>query len=71
VPPPFELWAADNGYDLAPAVMPDALRTYADRHTQEAFNVWNAGVSNLARSITESTLETEPLRERIKHAAES
>ena len=39
---PFEQWAQDNGYNTAPAVLPAANRTYADRDTQAVFDAWNA-----------------------------
>jgi hypothetical protein len=68
-PSAFELWAYANGYDTAPAVFPAADRIYADRQTQAAFDAWKAGSANTAQMLTESTLETEPLRERIKGLA--
>jgi hypothetical protein len=68
-PSPFELWAADNQYDIAPAALPAPDRVYADRETQAAFDAWNAGAQNLARMLTESTLETEWLREKILQLA--
>jgi hypothetical protein len=58
-----------NGYDIFPAVVPTANRTYADRQTQAAFDAWNAGVQSLARMLTESTLETQALREHIRKLA--
>jgi hypothetical protein len=70
-PSPFEQWAASRGYDTARAVSPCELRSYANSHTQDAFNAWNGGEQNLARMLTESTLETEALRERIKAIAVS
>jgi hypothetical protein len=42
-------------------VSPSETRQYADRRTQEAFEVYKAGQQNVARMITESTLETEAL----------
>lgn len=68
-PTPFEVFAADRQYDIAPAVSPSETRQYADRRTQEAFYAYRAGQRNVARMITESTLETEALRERIKAIA--
>jgi hypothetical protein len=68
-PTPFELFAVDRQLDTAPAVFPDSTRVYADMHTQTAFECWNAGAAQLARTLTESTLDTEALREKIqKHA---
>jgi hypothetical protein len=64
-PSAFELWAYGKGYDMAPAVLPVADRIYADRQIQAAFDAWKAGSANTARMLTESTLETEALRERI------
>src|SRR5580692_827640 len=40
---PFEQWAIDNQCDVTPAVVPAKNRVYADRQTQVAFDVWNAG----------------------------
>ncbi len=62
---PFEQWAQDNGYNTAPAVLPAANRAYADRDTQAAFDAWNGCGRYLARMITESTLETAALREKL------
>lgn len=64
-PSAFELWAKSEGYDTAPAVLPAADRIYADHQTQAAYDAWNAGSANTARMFTESTLETEALREKI------
>jgi hypothetical protein len=64
-PTPFEIWAADRGYDIAPAVLPDLNRIYADRATQEAFDIWSAGAASVARTLTESMFDTEALQERI------
>jgi hypothetical protein len=52
-PSPFEIWAAREGYDTAPAVLPCSLRQYADGTTQEAFRVWNASAAHTARMVTE------------------
>jgi hypothetical protein len=65
LPPAFERWASPNGYDISPAVSPTETRTYADRRTQEAFEAFSAGESNLARALTDSTFETEVMRERV------
>lgn len=70
-PSPFEVWAAREGYNVAPAVLPCPLRQYADRDTQAAFRAWNGGSANTARMVTESTLETEALREKLKAMAVS
>jgi hypothetical protein len=60
-----EQWATANGYDTAPAVSPTHVRTYADSDTQAAFDAWNAGAAGRrARTLNESTLETEALREK-------
>jgi hypothetical protein len=64
-PSPFELWAHVNGYNTAPAVASSDLRTYADRDTQAAFEAWNAGAAHVARMVTQTTLETEALREKL------
>ena len=61
----FEQSAATLGYDIAPAVSPDKLRAYADRATQDAFDMWKAGAAYVARMVTESTLETGALREKL------
>jgi hypothetical protein len=42
-PSAFEVWAAREGYNTAPAVSPSDIRTYADRDTQAAYDAWNAG----------------------------
>lgn len=68
---PFDLWAADNGYDIAPAVSPTPIRIYADRDTQAACNAFQGGARSVAVMITESTEETEALREKIRQIAES
>jgi hypothetical protein len=65
VPSPFEAWAVAHGYNIAPAVVPAPDRRYADRDTQAAFDAWDAGCRYVAMILTESTLETEALREKI------
>ena len=69
-PTPFEQFASDNQYDLAPAVLPAENRVYADRHTQDAYEAWTAGAQSVARMLTDSTIETEALRERIRRLGE-
>ena len=64
-PSPFEVWAAREGYNITPAVVPTDIRTYADRDTQAAYEAYKAGAADTARMATESTLETEALRERL------
>jgi hypothetical protein len=68
-PSPFEILAKSKGYDTAPAVSPVPTRTYADRVTQDAFDMWSAGAAHTARMVTESTLDTEALREKLKDIA--
>jgi len=51
-PSPFEQWAQDNGYNIAPAVLPAPNRTYADRDTQAVFDAWNAGAEENSRVLT-------------------
>jgi hypothetical protein len=68
-PSPFEVWARDNGYDTARAVVPAHDRRYANRDTQAVFDAWDAGCRYVAMILTESTLETEALRERIRMLA--
>jgi hypothetical protein len=63
---PFDVWAKRAGYDIAPAVSPISARTYADRDTQAVFDAWNSGAASVACMLTESTLETDPLRELIR-----
>jgi hypothetical protein len=70
-PSPFEIWAAREGYDTAPAVVPCPLRQFADRETQKAFEVYQGGAANTARMVMESTLETEALREKLVSIAVS
>jgi len=67
----FEVWAQANGYNVAPAVAQSNLRTYADRDTQAAYEAWNSGAADTARMATESTLETEALREKLQTIAAS
>ncbi len=64
-PSPFEVWAEGEGYDIAPAVSPSPIRQYADPQTQAVFNAWNASARVVAQMVTESTLETEALREKL------
>ncbi len=64
-PSPFELFAADRQYDLAPAVVPAPDRVYADRQTQAAYEMWQHGAATVARMVAESTLDTPALREKI------
>lgn len=66
IPSPFEERAQTNGYEIAPAVSPCLLRQYADSGTQVAYRAYRAGSAETARMVTESTLETEALRERIQ-----
>jgi hypothetical protein len=68
-PSPFELWAAREGYNVARAVSPCPLRQYADDATQKAFEAYQEGVAYTARMVTESTLETEALRDKLKALA--
>ncbi len=68
-PFPFERWAKDHGYDAVPAVLPAPNRTYADRDAQAVFDAWNARGSHFARMLTESTLETEALRDRRRNSS--
>jgi hypothetical protein len=70
-PSPFEVWAAREGYDTAPAVSPCPLRQYADSATQKAFGAYQTGAASTARMVTESTLETEALREKVFSAVEA
>jgi hypothetical protein len=62
---PFDVWAKREGCDIAPAVSPVPARTCVDRDTQAVFDAWNSGAASVARMLTESTLETDPLRELI------
>ena len=71
VPSSFDQWASAKGFDISFAVCPDRTRVYADRRTQEAFDAWNAGASSVARMVTESTIETQPLIERMRELADS
>lgn len=64
-PSPFEQFAIDNGYDVAPAVLPAPNRVYADRQTQEAFETWQAGARSVAAMLTGSTFETAAFRAKI------
>ena len=57
-PSPFEVWTAREGYNVAPAESPPAIRQYTDPQTQAAFDAWTAGGRVAARMITESTLGT-------------
>jgi hypothetical protein len=68
-PSPFEQWAQDEGYDTAPAVSPSPDRRYADRDTQAAFDASDAGCRYVAMIVTESTLETAALIDRIRKLA--
>jgi hypothetical protein len=68
-PSPFELWAAREGYATAPAVASTPDRKYADRQTQAAFDAWDAGCRYVAMIVTESTLETEALCDKLKALA--
>jgi len=68
-PTPFDIWAEDNGYDITRAVSPCELRAYADRSTQEAFKAYKAGQREVARMVTESTIETDALRDRLLELA--
>jgi hemoglobin-like flavoprotein len=68
-PSPFEIWAKREGYDITPAVLPSAIRQYADRETQALFNAWTAAGRVVAQMVTESTLDTEALREKLKAIA--
>jgi hypothetical protein len=68
-PSAFEVWAAREGYNIAPAVSPISTRIYADLQTQTAFDIWNASAAHVARMVTDSTLETEALRDKLKALA--
>jgi hypothetical protein len=70
-PSSFEVWAAREGYDTAPAVVRAADRIYADRQTQTVFDAWKAGAAHVARMVTESDWETEGLRNKLKALAVS
>jgi hypothetical protein len=60
-----EIWAKSEGYDIAPTVVPPAIRQYPDLRTQGVYEAWNASLANTARMQTGSNLETEALREKI------
>jgi hypothetical protein len=64
-PSPFEQWSSENGYDITPTVLPCPLRQYANIQTQCAYEAWCAGARVVARMVTESTLDTEALREKL------
>jgi hypothetical protein len=66
---PFEQTAIALGYDITPAVSPISTRIYADLQTQTAFDIWNAGAAYVACMVTESTLETEALCDKLKALA--
>jgi hypothetical protein len=68
-PSPFEQWAARESYHIAPAAVPSPDRRYADRDTQAAFDAWDAGCRYVALIMTESTLETKALREKMQALA--
>jgi hypothetical protein len=38
---------------------------YADGRTQTAFMAWNAGASSVARAVTNSIFQSEPLIDRV------
>jgi len=65
-PSSFEVWAQQNSYNIAPAVCPSDIRTYADRETQTAYAAWKDGAAQTARMMTQSTLETDTLREQLQ-----
>lgn len=49
-----------------PPCFPPIIGTYADRDTQAVFDAWDAGCRYVAMILTESTLETEALVEKIQ-----
>jgi hypothetical protein len=64
VPTPFEQWALACGYDIAPPLaLPN--RKYNDPLTEKLHEAWQARGEHIARLLTESTLDTEALREKI------
>jgi hypothetical protein len=65
-PLPFDEWASAHGYDITPAVSPTNIRKYADRDTQAVFDARSAGTQRVAKMLTESTLETPALIDRIR-----
>lgn len=69
IPSPFDEWASAHGYDIAPAVSSTNIRKYADRDTQAVFDAWSAGTQSVAKMLTESTLETPALIDRIRGLA--
>jgi hypothetical protein len=52
-------------------VSPSDIRIYADRRTQDAYEAYTRGQADVARMLTESTLETDALVEKILKLAES
>jgi hypothetical protein len=50
-------------------VVPAENRTYADRQTQAAYEAYRAGTAEFARLITESKLETQALRDKVRALA--
>ena len=66
----FDEWARTRGYNLAPAVLPAPDRIYADRQTQEAFDVWSAAVARVARVFANSTIETDAFITRLRGLAD-
>jgi hypothetical protein len=69
-PSQSEIWANSRAYDTAPAVVPSDIRQYACKLTQAAYDAWKAGAQSVARMLTESTLETPALREKLIAASE-
>ena len=69
-PTPFEQWASAQGYNITPAVSPCAARAYADSRTQEVFEAWSASAAHFARMITDSTIETPALIEKVRGMAD-
>jgi hypothetical protein len=65
----FELLAPANGYDIAPAMSPTDIRGLCRLRNPAAFDTWTAGARTVARKLTESTLETGPLRDEILRLA--
>ena len=66
----FEQFAVDRS-TTSLAVHPSGIRVFADSRTQEILEAYRAGAASAARMFTESNLDTEALREKIRDLADS
>jgi hypothetical protein len=71
LPTPFELWASSTATTLPPPRFPPETASMRIAARRKHMRPWQAGASSVARMLTDSTIDTEALREKIRGLAGS